>query len=270
MKYCLVCGKETINPKFCSIKCCCKVRKEIHPNIGFQVGHEKYFFSCSDKQKEQIRNKIIDKWKNDIDYIDNHIKGSKKQSQKLRDKYSNNGLIIWNKGKTAENDPRVAEYSLKGSITARENYANGSRLPPMVNKFHTEKTKKIIGIKSKQVWKDLDNYSRKERIRKQLYRREMSSLERRFLEICRENNFPFIFNGYLSNSNPMVIAGKVPDFIYRDKLIEIMGKFYHNKQESDIRRKIFESEGYSCLFIWGCDFNNEEKIINEVRNFGEV
>ena len=62
------------------------------------------------------------------------------------------------------------------------------------------------------------------------------------------------------------------DFVYRNKVIEFNGEYWHSSQKSrqiDLnRKKICESKGFDVLFVWEKEFKeSEEEVINRCLRF---
>jgi len=92
-----------------------------------------------------------------------------------------------------------------------------------------------------------------------------TSIEVKFLEICRKHNFPFQYVG----DGEYWIGRRNPDFInFEHKLIvEVLGEYWHTPKEAEGRKTFFASYGYQTLLIWQSEFKNEGEIIRKVRSW---
>lgn len=84
-----------------------------------------------------------------------------------------------------------------------------------------------------------------------------------------ENDFPYYFNGYLNNKNPVIIGGKIPDFVHNreKKVIEINGDYFHKGENSQDRIDYFKQFGYDCLVIWASELRNKSKVVEKISFF---
>jgi very-short-patch-repair endonuclease len=90
-----------------------------------------------------------------------------KSSKTKKNKYQNGELIVWNKGLTKETDERVKKNSIAVSKSLKQSYVDGL-IHPMLNKKHTNKSKKIIRRKRK---KQIITNKQKENISKTLIKK---------------------------------------------------------------------------------------------------
>lgn len=74
-----------------------------------------------------------------------------------------------------------------------------------------------------------------------------SGTERIMKQICKLNNLPFKYVG----DGKLIIGKRNPDFIYKNKIVEINGEFWHKDKNSELRKRYnFISRGYKMINIW--------------------
>jgi len=65
----------------------------------------------------------------------------------------------------------------------------------------------------------------------------------------------------------IVVGGKVPDFVRRDgvkQVIDVFGDYWHDTKEERRRRIHFESYGFDCIILWENDCLSRDTILAEV------
>jgi len=153
---------------------------------------------------------------------------------------SHKGLIPWVKGKRKEEFPQLSKGgNRKGYVTS-------------------EKTKRLLRKRTKELWKD-PLYAKK-----CLRRRIPSYPEQIFMDLCKE--FRYVGNGAL------VIDGKNPDFVDSTgtKLVEIWGEHWHQGQNPQDRIDFFRLRGYQCLIVKALELRYPEQVLTKVRKFVEA
>lgn len=103
--------------------------------------------------------------------------------------------------------------------------------------------------------------------------RKPNKLEQKFINLFKQNNIPFEYNG----TGEVIIHGKIPDFvnIQKKKLIEIFGNFWHsdnnkwyNTSNNEKERiEFFKNQGYDCLVIWEKELENKKEIIKKIKKW---
>jgi len=129
---------------------------------------------------------------------------------------------------------------------------------------HLEKRKEI-GEKVKKYRASLTLDEKIEYNKKVFLKREPSGPESLFTKFCLDNNLPYIYVGNMKNKQ-LCIGGKVPDFIYKNKIIEIWGDFYHQSQNPQDRIDYFKQYGYNCIVIWASELKNKN-LLDRVTSF---
>ncbi len=98
-----------------------------------------------------------------------------------------------------------------------------------------------------------------------------NKLELKFIEIMKENNLPFKYVG----NGSLLIGYKNPDFIFKNKIIELFGHYHKNPpywhQTDKGCIKYYTKYGYKTLIIWSNRIRNKdiEPIVKRVKNFLE-
>jgi hypothetical protein len=181
--------------------------------------------------------------------------------------------------------------SLKGNINITgEN--NG-----MFGKTHSDKSKKIIGEKTKRWVNEVNNgkpafYGKKHTkeskekmrcIRIKLFKDEdflkkfKNSIKNYKIQIPNKQEIiilnildeiipeKYIFVGDFK----LWINGKNPDFINESekKIIELFGKHWHKEEDEKIRIDHFKKEGYDTLVIWDYELRDIQKIKEKILEF---
>lgn len=198
----------------------------------------------------------------------------------------------WNKGKTKEDDPRIAEYGKKISEVQKGQ-------PGRQTGKHwklSDEAKQNIGKGSKKNW-DNPEYREKQDKRKRDYWSEPDNRLRaslRMQEIWQgeeyrnkvfagwntaPNKEEVRFLGLLNEIDPkgeweftgntkVPIFGKKPDFYSygRNKIIEYFGTPWHKEEEPEERTQYFESQGVPCLIVWSHEFMQRKNFDNTVGN----
>lgn len=135
----------------------------------------------------------------------------------------------------------INKYGIDESKKMREKYIFN-----MVERIKNLKTKRFSKISQELFWSIYDKLS----IKDNCYFKELNS--EFFL---RKNEFIFF-----------------PDFVYKNKIIEYDGIYWHDSEKDDIRNKIYEDLGYEVLIINSDEYNRKNKpkeIINKCLNFLE-
>ena len=97
--------------------------------------------------------------------------------------------------------------------------------------------------------------------------RKPTSIEKEFMAICDEYDFPFKYVGdgkYWIGNPP-----RNPDFINRRHklIIETLGEFWHTEEEVKERKQHFCKYGYESLMIWQSELEDEMAVVNKVRRW---
>ena len=95
-------------------------------------------------------------------------------------------------------------------------------------------------------------------------RRKPTSIERIFSDMCKEYNLPFKYVG----NGEIWIARKNPDFINingKKQVVEILGSYWHTKEEIEERTKHYAKYGFECINIWDYELKNIELVLSRVN-----
>jgi len=62
-----------------------------------------------------------------------------------------------------------------------------------------------------------------------------------------------------------------PDFVFKKEkmIIEFFGTYWHKEEDVDLRNKIFNRNGYKCLYIWESELDDLEQIKKRIIEFHE-
>jgi hypothetical protein len=158
-----------------------------------------------------------------------------------------------------ENNPNYGNHILSEKIKGKNN--------PFYGKKHNEKSLKKISKASKKMW---DTVEKKE---------QMINAQRKGMSIRPNNIESYLINLFLKykflfkyvGDKSYLIEGFNPDFIYKKKIVEFNGTYWHNLEsriKSDKRKLItYRKLGYSYLILTEIDLNNENKLIKKVLKF---
>lgn len=96
-------------------------------------------------------------------------------------------------------------------------------------------------------------------------RRNMNKPEALITNLFKKHHLPIIYTG----DGRFPISNIEPDWLClnKNKVIDFFGKYYHINEDETKRRAIFEKEGYKYLVIWEGDENDENKLLNTVKEF---
>lgn len=219
-----------------------------------------------------------------------HTQETNKQiSTKIQKQYDNE-REPWNKGLSAEEDERVAKGVEKMVETNKNRSEEHQRkinesLQGRVGGFYSDEHKKAFirggretrfkkghtawnkgmtqeeflsdeGYKKLQEWREkLEENPElaKEFISKCMKFDLPTSLEKMFINICDEYNLPFKYVGDRRFWIRTKVGLRNPDFIHtngKNICIEILGEHWHDEDEFQERKKLFEECGWKCLGIW--------------------
>jgi len=95
-------------------------------------------------------------------------------------------------------------------------------------------------------------------------RKRPTSLEQKFINLCEKYNLPFRYVG----DGQIWINGKNPDFINtngKKELVEVLGKYWHNIDETQDRITHYSKYGFKCIPVWEDDFLEDEKVLDAIR-----
>jgi hypothetical protein len=62
----------------------------------------------------------------------------------------------------------------------------------------------------------------------------------------------------------------IPDFVFKNKIIEYDGTYWHNKNKDELRNSFYSNNGYDLLIITDNDFNRQKKpkeVVDKCVNF---
>lgn len=165
---------------------------------------------------------------------------------------------------------------------------------PFQGKQHTEETKRLIGLKSRErkAWLNLFTKEAREKHRqamnKPAYRDLMAKLvAERNAKILRPTKVEVKLKELLDKSFPneweytgdgkVIINNMIPDFFNkngRKAVIELFGDYWHSEIKATNWRKTelgrmmaFSTLGIKCLVIWEHELKDEQAVVTKVKQF---
>jgi len=87
-----------------------------------------------------------------------------------------------------------------------------------------------------------------------------TSLEKHFIALCQKYNLPFRYVG----NGEIWISKMNPDFINingKKQVLEVLGNYWHTKEETQKRIKNYAQYGFECITIWEDELKDENLIL---------
>ena len=167
---------------------------------------------------------------------------------------------VWNKGKTAETDPRIDKWR----IAMKEGYGSGRIIPAWRGKHHSEETKKKLSEAMKKAHAE----GRAHNIGESRWNNEPSWPEKWFMQVI-ENEFTD--KNYV-RERPFHRFSLDFAWEHKKKCIEIDGKQHEVFQEQikrDLRKnELLKEEGWQLLRLkWKDVFHEPKKYIQIAKEF---
>jgi hypothetical protein len=173
--------------------------------------------------------------------------------------------------------PRPEYVRVKVSEGLKRWYRLHNHPKTTLGMHHSEETKRKIGLKAKQLWKNTEYIERVIRTSLNCLFKRPTSLEIKMIELVQKHNLSFRYCGNGSE----IIDGFNPDFIEttgRKLLIENANRFHHPGNYEKRRYAIFAKLGFRTLFLWWEDFftdkygkkmkeNWEQEVLDKIRLF---
>ena len=184
------------------------------------------------------------------------------------------GNVAWNKDLTKENCNKIKEMANKTSQTRKNLFKTGkmkTNAESQKGKHHSPKTEikkgdhlspetEFTSEKVKQKWQNAEWKERQiKAVLKGLFKRP-TSVEREFIEIAKNHNFPYKYVG----DGAFLIGYKNPDFIHTNEkkiCIEVAARIFHNPNDvyEKGRKKHFGNYGWKCFVFWANKRGLEDK-----------
>jgi very-short-patch-repair endonuclease len=155
--------------------------------------------------------------------------------------------------------------TLEGNPELRRRFAETARKLGYNNrgkKRSTEVRKKLSEI-NKRRWLDEEYVKRFVRVLNLRPNKTELKLQALLNEVA-PNDYRYTGDG------SMIIGGKLPDFVNANgqkKVIELLGRYWHNPEEVPARMARFKECGWDCLVIWDDEFKNLETLKAKIVNF---
>lgn len=119
------------------------------------------------------------------------------------------------------------------------------------------------GAIEKITQKAIERCKNPEYLRKILIFDSPNKSERFLLKLLTEHGYDYEFVG----NGKVVIDGKCPDFIRKNRIVELFGERRHLPEEGVERKRFFEGRGYKTLIIWYKELNDIEGLLNKLEDF---
>jgi hypothetical protein len=88
------------------------------------------------------------------------------------------------------------------------------------------------------------------------------------INLFKETNIPFTYNG---NRGNVIIERRIPDFVYKNKIIEFDGTIHYcddqHIADTEKRNQIYMKYGYSILILTYEDLKNKLELLTKVNTF---
>ena len=213
MNLCKNCEKEIEEYRnFCNGSCATKYQWKQNPNRKTSNGYK--------QTKEKIASR----------------------TEKAHTKSANEKRGLSLRGRKEDGSLRALKISK--TMTGHKGYYTKEALGEKFDSIENARVKKISESMGK-LWENPD-YAKKVMTRKDMSRPEID-----FMELIKEHDLPYFFNGNLKNKNPLIIDRKIPDIVHNTakKLIEIWGDIFHKGQNPQNRIDFFKERGYGCIVI---------------------
>lgn len=210
---------------------------------------------------------------------------SEEWRQKISDtkkrKYANGEIKVWSEGLTKETSKALRKLGRKVSATKRRQCPRVPKICLVCGEDFTvkpsrENTAKYCSSEcmytASRGRKQSEDWLQK-RIRSVVrgLQRRPTKPEKRFMQIVKDNDLPYVYNG---NHGNLIIGGKVPDFYHsqEDSLIEIFGRAFHDpnhpspfpKRTLEETVKHYTLHGYKCTVLWEDELDDIENIVRKV------
>jgi very-short-patch-repair endonuclease len=219
------------------------------PKNGINAGHFKKGISPWIKGKTTKTSSVL-------------LRMGKKHSEYLKDLFHKGALVPWNKGKTKENDPRVARgaTSLIKKWAEDSEYSTSQRKALSKGALKRWKSKDQLKKRSdytKFQWKQ-DDYKRKQMKARNEYPNK--SEQQLGLILNQIGKFKYVGDGAL------FIGKRCPDFIDEEHklIVELFGEPFHEIEDVNRRRTHYTYHGYKCITIWSAELKNKTRLKNKI------
>lgn len=242
-----------------------ETRKKKYGKMGVKNPEEvKLNMSISNKERVKQNHNFLNYWKNKTEEERKKIINKANNSRKL--KRENGTYKPHRKLTVVEKKKKLKKF--RKTIQKKKKTMGGFKWG-MYNKHHTvqsnlknrkSRLKYISENKEKAYFDSLRGRINCGKIK------EKSSLEIKVENIINDLNMPYKFVGkgsfWIENMNP--------DFINTNgqkKVIEVLGSYWHNKEETEKRIEKLRKCGFKCLPIWDYDLKDKQSTIERIKEF---
>lgn len=190
---------------------------------------------------------------------------------------------IFNKGvaKTLEHIKKLRQLALKPErikISTQNLPKNvQGQKNPFYGKHHTKYSKVLMSNKARERFNNPEFKEKFLKINLQARLKRPTSLEKAFIELCKEHKLPY---GYVGDGK-IIINGANPDFINNNGqkfIIETASRYHHRPSYPRERQAIFGKYGFKVLVLWSDYFwtthnsktlkeNWKENILSKIKEF---
>lgn len=247
----------------------------------FQKDNQLWKLKKNFKHSEETKRKLSKIWKKNNDYrikfgfqkgheinLGKHWKMSKSARENLsRIRKGKHYSLRTEFKKGIKLRPETIE-KMKGRIPWNKN-----RKLSEIHKMKLSKSKKgkhypNVSLAKKLQWQNPDY--REKTIRNQLrgLLKRPTSLERKFMEFCKEFNLPYKYVG----DGSFLIGFKNPDFVDKTRkiCIEVANrvKVHHPDGYAESRIEHFKKYGWNCLVLFEEDLNSKNEVLKKLTDNG--
>lgn len=196
------------------------------------------------------------------------------------------GYVPWNKGLTKEEDERVAKQIWNGGLTketderVRKNAQavskalKGKEGHPPWNKGLTKKTDEKVREYSKSLknhWQDSEFREKMVKAISSAARTQPNKAELKLFGVLQR----ILPGEYEINvkAEVMILGGKIPDFVNinsQKKVIELYGQYWHRGDNPQDRINYFKRLGWNTLVVWEQELEDENLLVQKLREFNRI
>ena len=171
-----------------------------------------------------------------------------------RKKLQSGEVEVWNKGKSIENNPELADSLRSGGLAVKKKFANGELVPGFVTFMRSEEGRKEQSERKKKLYIEFPEKHPNRRLAGN--RLKMSYPERLIFDALVEEGIEFEHN--------KKIGKYFPDFVIGKNIIEVDGERWHNVENDTKRDKELKQMGFD---VHRFPVGNKKDLVNRVMTF---